>query len=1783
MASLMGVAFMLSSLGTIYAESPGSPNNQDKTCYYKKKCSPCQGGACNGDDPPEGDPIPITVSHDEECPSDPTEVGLDDSYELTSSRARSLRSIPGGMLVNRVAGGFSSDYVNPKNLKVFGSGGEVVRGSDANIKQVKGDSGFLNVDYDEANKKMSMSVYKASDVKPNKVNGSYNLKQGASPQSVISYVQDSPNSYRQEKANYSGSSVSTKGMRVTQTVNQEPNSITHTKTYLKGEGLSAEDYRRATNKITGILNGEPLEEKYLCTVEEIGTDGKWHLVERKAGRRAIYKEEDGPVLLYECDAVNEDGTPMNPIATETTYTYYTDPLIPASFGKVKTLRRNDGYWENKYYDANMNAGVEMIRTESPWLNTVAHEPGEAAQGQIRVKEEVFCNTDTGVESVTETVGGIVISKEWTEKSRVDQQKVKLGKHQPHSGGDKITTTVRYRNAKDIPTHLKGREISVHYADGTMSLYSYTLNGQDVTVTEDVGYGDGSAITRGTRIVSTSDVESGNLKEETRYALEDGQAVWLGNKTGVQFDNAGVCLKWVYDNNPADYTEERKDCCHVTWERSREGIETEYTYDAQGRKISETSGGITKTTEYKGLTTVTWKQSSGNSQRYLVKEEIKDLAGNTVQEKLPVIGGHTLITAYTRDVSRRTMGIITPYGMSGSTSYAADGQSMSVTGKTGIVTHYSYSPTTEYGGGMIASVDDGNQNMVTTRDLQGNIVSLVKNGAMTKQVYDTAGRTVRTVLPDGENVLLSYGADGAVIKGTDMDGDGVLNPAVDRMARTSVVFDSAWPKNKGSWKSVQELAWQGNWIVQSTGWQTEDGTKSRSQMLGVSGYMTTELPSLSQRGQSYQSVTTLPDGQKTIVSYTLEGGRTTAINTVELDAQGQTVSSIASTLNVWGHTLTNTDSRLGTTQYNVDEATGTIISTTTPDSATTSYTYDQYGRMKTTTLPDGSQRQAGYDVYGNVIRQWGSGMYPVSFEYDAQGRKTSMKTYRTPVTETAVWPEGVAEDVTTWEYDVWGNHTSKHYADGTQVNYSYTPGGKIKSITNARGNVSTFNYDGAGQLVSTHHSDEGITPAQQYSYDQWGRKTAAITDGVSSYQYLYDNRGLLTEEDVTISTVNDSLNRKIVRSYDHYGRPTGYQLKNGEAVEQELSYSYNGASLVESVSVDGKQFSYSWVPGSGYLIQQITGPVHTVTNTWEQHRDILLSKTNAWKNRSDHGVISRYSYTSNQLGQRISVQMEGEAFSSSSGNWQWGYDALGQLVSANTDSYSYDQTGNRTAVKKGTEEATAYISNQVNQYTNIGSATKQAAYDADGNMLSGLSATEALPERSGLSFNYNATNRPVLVSRNGNQVEEYAYDQEGRCVRKGDTVIIYNGYNSIAVYDSNSRKLLRTYAWGPDMGGDLQQQEGGVGGLLADVNFGTQIPSVSYPVYDGNGNVTEYVTAENQGSVAAHYEYDSFGTIIRQTGTDAYSYKFSTKEFNQTTGLIHYNYRLYDPVYGRWINRDPIEEKGGINLYGFVGNDGINQWDALGMAPSRPEIERRARELKALLEKVRDCYRKKPSECCKNLYDDYLNQLAQLTRDAGEFYEDQWWLTDADEQAILDVYGLPSIIEEATISQEQVDTQAEVMRELQDNVDNNIFNKYGDEIETAVDFGSGLSDGVTFGAAEHLAEWIHGADAQWGDTDSPWYTAGELTGSVISGTLTGTGTGKLIGKGVSKTVNSPLLGKGSKLFGRGGKFGEKGILNANDKVRVGWSWKGTRQNGKDVFRISWAKRGKGSWWNHFDFN
>jgi hypothetical protein len=50
----------------------------------------------------------------------------------------------------------------------------------------------------------------------------------------------------------------------------------------------------------------------------------------------------------------------------------------------------------------------------------------------------------------------------------------------------------------------------------------------------------------------------------------------------------------------------------------------------------------------------------------------------------------------------------------------------------------------------------------------------------------------------------------------------------------------------------------------------------------------------------------------------------------------------------------------------------------------------------------------------------------------------------------------------------------------------------------------------------------------------------------------------------------------------------------------------------------------------------------------------------------------------------------------------------------------------------------------------------------------------------------------------------------------------------------------------------------------------------------------------------------------------------------TNGPLLTKYRVYDPAQGRWWSRDPIAERGGINLYGYVGGNFVNRVDPSGL-------------------------------------------------------------------------------------------------------------------------------------------------------------------------------------------------------------------------------------------------------------
>src|SRR5438094_6547855 len=159
-------------------------------------------------------------------------------------------------------------------------------------------------------------------------------------------------------------------------------------------------------------------------------------------------------------------------------------------------------------------------------------------------------------------------------------------------------------------------------------------------------------------------------------------------------------------------------------------------------------------------------------------------------------------------------------------------------------------------------------------------------------------------------------------------------------------------------------------------------------------------------------------------------------------------------------------------------------------------------------------------------------------------------------------------------------------------------------------------------------------------------------------------------------------------------------------------------------------------------------------------------------------------------------------------------------------------------------------------------------------------------------------------------------------------------------DGNSNPTV-SYTRGTDLSASLEGA-GGIGGLLARSHGYSSGNWSTHNFYhaDGNGNIT-YIVNSSQ-ALAASYRYDPFGNAISSSGTlaSANVYRFSSKEVHVNSGMYYYLYRFYDPNLQRWINRDPIRERGFVrtlaphsailagqvrhkpelNLYQFVRND-----------------------------------------------------------------------------------------------------------------------------------------------------------------------------------------------------------------------------------------------------------------------
>jgi RHS repeat-associated protein len=236
---------------------------------------------------------------------------------------------------------------------------------------------------------------------------------------------------------------------------------------------------------------------------------------------------------------------------------------------------------------------------------------------------------------------------------------------------------------------------------------------------------------------------------------------------------------------------------------------------------------------------------------------------------------------------------------------------------------------------------------------------------------------------------------------------------------------------------------------------------------------------------------------------------------------------------------------------------------------------------------------------------------------------------------------------------------------------------------------------------------------------------------------------------------------------------------------------------------------------------------------------------------------------------------------------------------------------------------------------VAKATETFLHDLDGNLTSDSLWTNTWNGENRLV----ATESRADVPSAGRAKETWTHLSDGRWIER--VVANWNGsaytnaYTNRFVWDGqvllgildHTNGLISSFVRGLDLSGSIQGA-GGVGGVLA-MNIATN--GVHFTVFDGNGNVSALVSAIN-GAVTANYEYSPFGETLRGNGVVARAnpIRFSTQFTDDLTGDLRYLFREARPSSGRWLSRDPMEERGGANLFRFANNNPITFVDSLGM-------------------------------------------------------------------------------------------------------------------------------------------------------------------------------------------------------------------------------------------------------------
>jgi RHS repeat-associated protein len=571
----------------------------------------------------------------------------------------------------------------------------------------------------------------------------------------------------------------------------------------------------------------------------------------------------------------------------------------------------------------------------------------------------------------------------------------------------------------------------------------------------------------------------------------------------------------------------------------------------------------------------------------------------------------------------------------------------------------------------------------------------------------------------------------------------------------------------------------------------------------------------------------------------------------------------------------------------------------------SKTYNAHGAILTTTDAEGESTANTYDVRDRLATSEDANALVTDYGYDANN---NLLTLTDPKNATR-----------SWTYDQRDLKVTKSMPDANDTcSYQYDALRRIKLETRQDNSTVQLTYDLAGRMTARAYSD---STTDTFTYDEASRLLSAFKDrhDITVNRSYADDGAMLSE-----SYVLDSHTYTLARTYDTDNLVATQTFADGKV----MTWTHDNRHLVTAAHYDG-DLVLSQAHDAGYrLTQQTFGNSLTRNITYNRADNMRTADTVKQGITTIPVLAFTYDYLADknvQKEKQTSGTFEDLSFTAS-------YDAGNRVISYNradsypgareTQSWNYDGAGNwnSTVIDGNTQSRTHSASDQLEVI-----AGDNLTYDARGNQLT---------DNRGNDYTWDLDNRIIEADGTGYSKIEYRYDALGRrIVRKQGTK------KEVLLWWNNTEQSEHKHQAGQTtIQNDLQANpsKGALNTIFARALEGDKQDIQYY-----HKNYLDHVMAvsDDNGNVLEHYRYTAFGepeiyapngTKLADTAIDN-DILWNVRRYEPATGLYMYLYRDYDAASGRWPSRDPIGEEGGINLYGFVGNDGVNGWDLLGLA------------------------------------------------------------------------------------------------------------------------------------------------------------------------------------------------------------------------------------------------------------